>query len=184
MDSYASIVMVTWRKGLHQRAEIARKSIASVLKNTEYPFEFILIDNTQNNRDLARARNMGLKMATGRHIVIMDDDIEVFPGWLTTCIHMIEAAKGKYLATPVHQIRVRKWEMPKVNGHRCNWHTGSNCMVAPREMFKEVGDFNERFSVNRTGVEYIKRQSRAGYSVLITDAPLALDLGAKIHSYV
>lgn len=183
-NDYASIVMVMWRKGLHEREKMAKKSIMSVLENTDYPYELLLIDNTQNNRGLANARNLGISLATGKYMVIMDDDIEVSKGWLTECIKMLEKNPGKYMATPVYQTKVRKWEVGVLNGCRVNQRTGSNCMVARTEsIIRDIGMFLDNLPTERTGVEYMNRQIRLGYQVLITQKPLATDLGRGLHSY-
>jgi len=183
MNDYASIIMVTFRGGLNNREELFQQSIASVLKNTSYPHELILIDNTQNNRDLSIARNMGIKMSTGKWIVIMDDDVEVQPGWLTECIRILKEVPGKRMVTPVHQPRIGKWEHEPVMGYRCNSRTGSNCMVMPREIFDEIGLFDEGLNVGRTGVKFIDNQIRQGFSVLLTKVPYAIDRGLRRKSF-
>jgi glycosyltransferase involved in cell wall biosynthesis len=182
-NDYASIILVTWRKGLHERAEMAERSITSVLKNTDYPFELILIDNTENNRGLGTARNLGISQATGKWMVIMDDDIEVKEKWLSTCIKMLEEVPGKYMVTPVYQPKIFKWKLDPVAGYQCNYRTGSNCMITKTEnIIRDIGLFQE-LSTAQTGVEFMNRQIRLGYKVLITPQPLATDLGSGLHSY-
>lgn len=113
----------------------------------------------------------------------MDDDVEVKPGWLNECIGMLKEVDGKYIATPVHQPRIKKWEHEPVNGYRRNSRTGSNCMVMPREVLDEIGLFNERLKVGKMGGEYANRIISKPYSFLITKKPMAIDLGFNKKSF-
>ena len=73
--------MVSFRKGLGDRNKLFQKSLASLLWYTTYPFELILIDNTENNRGLGMARNEGASRAIGEYVVFTDDDIFFKKGW-------------------------------------------------------------------------------------------------------
>jgi glycosyltransferase involved in cell wall biosynthesis len=189
MDDYVSIVLVQFRHG--KREAVAKKCFDSLLNNTTYPYELILIDNTQNNRGFSDARNLGVSMATGKYLCIMDDDILVNPNWMETCIGMLLETDGnKYLVTPIHQRNVHKWELPNVNGYRCNYRTGSNCMIGRREAFEKIGKFPSfkqikgiGYEVPKAGMTYANITARAGYQFLITKEPMAYDMGLHTHSY-
>lgn len=182
MNDYASIVCVMFRTGLNNRGEVVKKTIPSILEHTLYPYELILIDNSYNNRGLAKARNDGIKQATGKYIVLMDDDILFTGDWLTRCVELIE--KGdKYMATPVVQSGIRRWEMSPVDGYRQNYRTGSNCMVMRRTALDDVGLFDESRMVGNLGGNYADRITKKGYTFLITEIGLARDLAFRKHSY-
>lgn len=152
-----------------------------MFENTGGEYELILIDNTQNNRGLGGARNLGATMATGDYIAIVDDDVDFKKGWLEECIKMIELGEH-FLATPIHQPRIRKWELPQVEGYRQNYRTGSNCMVMRRSTFDKIGPFVTK-SIPTDGMNYATRTTRAGFTFLITKEPLAEDMAFNIHSY-
>lgn len=185
-NNFCSIIVTTYRYG--KREEVAKKSIQSLFENTTYPFELILVDNTQNNRGLSVARNVGYSMATGNFLCFTDDDIAFSPGWLTECIKMIHLG-DKLLATPIHQPGVKKWELPPVEGYRRNWRCGSNCMVMKREAFEDIGKFvdftyiSPKYDCAKTGKEFATRLSRRGYSFLITKERMAKDMAIGVHSY-
>jgi glycosyltransferase involved in cell wall biosynthesis len=179
-NNYCSIVMVTYR--VEDRKDISRKSLNSLLDNTTYPYELILIDQTQNNRTLGKARNIGISMATGKYIVITDDDIEFKPGWLEECIKMIEM-NGKLLSTPVIQKHVLRWEMESYMGYRRNYRTGSNCMVMKKSDLDILGNFCESDHFSKVGRRYANNIVRKGYSFLVPQKPLANDLSCNKHSY-
>lgn len=176
--------MVNYRHG--DRESISRESINSLLQNTTYPYEFILVDNTENNRGLGKARNIGLGLSSGSYVAIVDDDIYFEPYWLEECIKMVNIG-DRFLATPVHQHHISKWETGMVKGYRNNYRTGSNCMVMRREVIDEVGLFitlaNPKRETAKTGKNFATRLSRAGYSFLITKEPMARDMARGVHSY-
>ncbi len=180
--------MLTYRKGEHERNEMSRRSINSLLEFTTSPYELILVDNTQNNRGLSRGRNWGVSVAIGDYLCFVDDDILFLPFWLEQCVSLLHL-RGKFISTPIHQDRIGKWERPPVHGFRRNDRAGSNCMVMKRQTFEEVGGFleysldNVKRDVRRTGCNFANRLVKAGYSTLITKTPRAIDLGFGIHSY-
>jgi GT2 family glycosyltransferase len=165
-------------------------SIKSVVDNTASPYEFILVDNTENNRGMSGGRNFGASIATGDYIAFIDDDIILLPGWLPACIDAIEQG-DKFMSTPVHQQAVGRWELEPVNGYRQNYRTGSNCMVMRRSAFEDVGVFDLfslpgrdiRYQTGKAGKHYASRVSRKGYTFLITKEPFAIDMGLDRHSY-
>jgi len=173
--------MVSFRKGLGDRNKLFQKSLASLLWYTTYPFELILIDNTENNRGLGMARNEGASRAIGEYVVFTDDDIFFKKGWLEECIKLVNMGT-KYMATPVIQHRVGKWELSRVNGYRQNYRTGSNCMVMRRSSYDLVGPFQNK-SVPTDGMNYADRIARAGYTFLLPNESLAFDMAPKVHSY-
>lgn len=191
MNDYTSIVMPSWRVDGLNREKIAQKSICSVVENTPEPHEFILVDNTCNNRGMSGGRNFGASLATGKYIVFIDDDILVFPGWLSACIEAIEQG-DKFMATPVYQSRIRRWELPAFNGYRQNYRTGSNCMVMRRSAFEDIGEFalfigrfrDVKYQTGKAGKYYANSITKKGYTFLITKEPFAVDMGANRHTYL
>jgi len=189
MAEFCSIVMLTYRKGSFNRREIAEKSIRSLLECTTFPYELILVDNTENNRGLSAGRNYGASLATGDYVAIADDDILFFNGWLEECIEMLKQG-DTYLATPVWQQNIGKWELPPVNGWRNNYRTGSNCMVMRRSTFNDVGLFPSyaerglKYDSAKTGKAYANMITKKGYTFLITKERRAMDMGLVGHSYL
>jgi glycosyltransferase involved in cell wall biosynthesis len=167
---------------------MSKRSISSLFENTSFPYELILIDNTENNRGLSIGRNLGASMATGKYIAFSDDDILFQPGWLEECVEMVEQGE-KFMATPVWQPRVRKWELPSVNGWRQNYRVGSNCMVMRKTAFDDIGKFSWmrrsiKHDASKTGMYYANRITAKGYTFLVTKTRKALDMGIGKHSYL
>lgn len=124
-NKFASIIISHY--GMNQeRSNLMRSSISSLLDNTRYPFELIVIDNgpnledtkflsemaaigqittyirNSNNMHFGWARNQGLSVAQGEYLVVADNDIFYKGDWLTQCIRALEAFPNKNIyATPV-----------------------------------------------------------------------------------
>lgn len=148
------------------RSELLRVAIDSLLKNTDYPAELIVADNGGDSDDseyllnLARegklthvrfpgnmhfcgAWNWAARMATGEYLSFVCNDIEFAPGWLSTCVKILEDYPEKeWLATPFITYDKRRYTIETTKeGYRVNLRSGSNCMVIPRELFYKVGEF-------------------------------------------
>lgn len=182
MNDYVSIIYVMFRTGLNNRGVVAKRCLKSLLDNTLYPYELILVDNSYNNRGLSKARNWAIEQATGKYVAIVDDDVLFRGDWLTRCVELVERG-DKYIATPIHQRVIGRWELSSVDGYRHNYRTGSNCMVMRRSDLDKIGRFDERKIVGGVGSPFAKAIVRAGYSFLIAEPGLAKDIGVGKHSY-
>ena len=174
----------------YNRSKVFQKSILSLVNNTKYPHELIVVDNggrlddsgyildllrsgkiniqirNKDNMHFAYGRNQAYKLSTGDYICITDNDIYFREGWLERCIEALDNTPGKYIASPyiTPDKDTPKFNLVDVNGYRCNSSTGSNCMVIRREDYEEIGDFMH----NEVGGTYWHRTlSKKGYSVLV-----------------
>ena len=97
-----------------QRFEILRLCVASVLKHSDVPFELMIVDNGSApdivdyldslrrnniidhlfthsaNLGLGHALNMAFQSVQNQYVAYLDDDILVYPGWLSKHIDVIE----------------------------------------------------------------------------------------------
>ncbi|HHY35332.1 MAG TPA: glycosyltransferase [Firmicutes bacterium] len=109
-ESFVSIVIPCWNN-----VEYTRLCVDSIFRNTEEPFELILIDNGSTdgsaeyfeslqeqhnnvvvisnplNTGYGYACNQGLAAATGDYVVIMNNDIVVPPNWLRLLLRPAQA---------------------------------------------------------------------------------------------
>jgi GT2 family glycosyltransferase len=72
-----SIVVPT----LDAASERLRRCIAAAQATTDCAYELIVIDNGAPPQGFTAPVNAGLRAARGRHMVVLNDDVELLPGW-------------------------------------------------------------------------------------------------------
>jgi GT2 family glycosyltransferase len=77
-DPELSIVIPT----LDAASERVRACVSAVHRSTsDAPYEIVLVDNGAPPQGFTAPVNSGLRAARGRYAVVMNDDVEVLPGW-------------------------------------------------------------------------------------------------------
>ena len=66
---------------LDAASERVRACVSAVQRCTEGPYEIVLVDNGAPPQGFTAPVNSGLRAARGRYAVVMNDDVEVLPGW-------------------------------------------------------------------------------------------------------
>lgn len=109
MGKLASIIVVTCN-----RKAFCKMAITSILKNTHFPYELIILDNGSTdgtveylkyieekyptvsvhyyltNQGKAKAANHGFRISKGDYIIGLDDDVLVPKGWLTKMTNALD----------------------------------------------------------------------------------------------
>lgn len=109
-----SVVVITWNK-----LELLRNCLDSVMDNAKFcRNELIVIDNASSdgtsgfleslgnarillnteNLGVARARNQGIRMASGKYILHLDDDTVMHPGCLDRIVDFMDRNPGVWLS--------------------------------------------------------------------------------------
>ena len=182
------------------RSDLLRTSLESILTNTNYPAELIVVDNGGNPDDsdylLGKARegklthvrfpqnmhfsfawNIGAKMATGQYLCFICNDIVVAPNWLAECIRMLEEHPGeKIFATPFIDPDKRRFDIILPNGDRSNPRAGSNSLVIRREDFYAIGEWPHRLL---SGTKWYNNAEKIGYTSIAPPNNLAEDAGRR-----
>ncbi|HEX4793614.1 MAG TPA: tetratricopeptide repeat protein [Humisphaera sp.] len=114
----------------------------------------------EENRWFSAANNQGLKIATGRIILFVNNDISATAGWLDPIRRDVTDA-GLFGPT-IRQERVDQLSIDYIEG---------SCIAALREIWNRLGEWNERaFRMNHCeDVELCIRAVRAGLSLNKTD---------------
>lgn len=185
----------------YTRSLLMKVCLESILKNTEFPAELIVVDNGGNPDDsdylvdLARqgkintyirnknnmyfgwAWNQGAKLATGEYLLFTCNDIEFAPDWLSKIIYPLEKyPEKKLIATPLitPDKNIRKYNIGTLEDYRLNVLAGSNCMLMRKETFYEVGEFSTH---SVAGTHWHKKMSRMGYTVVAPQEDYAFHTG-------
>ena len=76
-DPELTIVIPT----LDAASERVRACVSAVQRCTDGPYEIVVVDNGAPPQGFTAPVNPGLRAARGRYAVVMNDDVEVLPGW-------------------------------------------------------------------------------------------------------
>lgn len=148
------------------RSMLLRTAVESLIANTNYPAELIVMDNGGNpddsdylmnlsrqghlthvrfpqNMHFAHAWNTGAKIATGDYLSFVCNDIEFYPDWLGACMKILEDYPEKeWLSCPFITRDKHRYTIETTKeGYKVNLRSGSNCMVISRELFNKIGEF-------------------------------------------
>jgi GT2 family glycosyltransferase len=187
-----------------------KQCIASIIANTHLSYELIVIDNAstdgtaaylqelggqvryrvlENNRGFAGAINVGMMMAKGRTILLLNNDTLVTENWLNNLLICLNSDEGIGMVGPVtnyisgdQMINVPYVDvaaMPQFareNNHsdpsrwrRIDRLTGF-CLLFRRELFEGIGYFDEGFEIgNFEDEDYNIRVRMLGKSLVIAD---------------
>jgi GT2 family glycosyltransferase/2-polyprenyl-3-methyl-5-hydroxy-6-metoxy-1,4-benzoquinol methylase/glycosyltransferase involved in cell wall biosynthesis len=206
----ASIVVLCYN-GLE---EVTKPCIASILANTPSgDYELIIVDNASVdgtaawieqlagvhthirslcntfNRGYAGGNNDGMRLARGEHIVLLNNDTLVPPGWLDAMLRLLETRPEVGLAGPVtnsagNEQRVELHGLTQdnyegisgayVQRHREVWFTteklGFFCVAMRRNLPEKIGYLDENFGVGMfEDDDYCARVKQAGLSLAVAE---------------
>jgi GT2 family glycosyltransferase len=84
---------------LDAASERVRACVSAIQARTEGPYEIVLLDNGAPPQGFTAPVNSGLRAARGRYAVVMNDDVEVLPGWWPPLREALDA--GASVSFPV-----------------------------------------------------------------------------------
>jgi glycosyltransferase involved in cell wall biosynthesis len=159
-----SLMMVTYN-----RLNLTKPTIESIYKNTDLPFNLIIVDNASTdgtieylnelknnndnihlhfnneNRGIARGRNRALKMAEDlntKWFATLDNDVLLPNKWISQCIDIIKANPSYCIGVSFEQMIY-----PKVNRNGYEFeekpkgNLGTACSVFGGQLVKMIGYF-------------------------------------------
>lgn len=192
----------------YNQREYVLQCVSSIEKHTPAPFEIIVVDNASKdgtakamlrkggmvrvaaldqNRGFAGGVNHGLMMARGRHIIVLNNDTLVTPGWLDNMMTCLASDPKIGVVGPVtnyiggdQQIEVpyreveEMWSFatthnrPDAEKHRITDRLVGFCWLFSRELLERVGYLDEGYAVgNFEDDDWIIRVKLAGYQLAV-----------------
>jgi GT2 family glycosyltransferase len=197
-----------------RRIDVLEQCVRSVVERSTWRnFEIIVVDRNQMPPELearlaklgvrrvtyseefnySRVNNLGARHATGSHILLLNDDVEVVtPGWLEALLEFSQqdgiGAVGAKLLFPGG--RLQHAGVTVIDGgpghtyhrfpggdpgyflgnlvHRnCSAVTGA-CLLTRKDVFDELGGLDESFPLNYNDVDYCFRVLASGRRVVYT----------------
>lgn len=181
-----------------------RICIESLMRFTTYPYELIVVDNgsadgtaaylssvggvrvvtNAANRGFPAACNQGMRLARGQHILLLNNDTVLTPGWLEGLLCWAErspeigmvgpctnCASGPQVIQPVAYRTVDELAAHAARFRRERLGRGSEiarlvgfCLLIKRQVVERVGLLDERFGIgNFEDDDYCLRVRMAGF---------------------
>lgn len=185
------------------RSEMLRETITSLIYDTKYPAELIVIDNGGNkddsewllkltdqgdintyirnaeNMNFGWAWNQGAAVATGDILCFTCNDLEFSDGWLKTTVQpLLKYPERKLIASPIctPDKDKEKFYRGDLDGYRLNALAGSNCILVRRKDYENIG----KFTTHRiAGTHWHFKMKDMGYVVVLPPENLAVHLGER-----
>lgn len=210
-DGLTSIVIVT-----HNQLSYTRQCLESLRFRTGEPLEVIAVDNgstdgtadyfraqpdvtliaNPENRGFPAAANQGLRIATGRQVVLLNNDTVLTTGWLRRLLDALYSDDRIGLVGPVsnsvsgpQQISVGYRDLASLDGFAWEWGQRNSdrlldlerlvgfCLLIRREVIDAIGLLDERFGIgNFEDDDYCRRTQRAGYRTVVA-------VGSFVHHF-
>lgn len=197
---------------LFNKVDYTRHCLEALTLNTDESlnYEVILVDNAstdgtadylrtlsgditiitnKKNLGFAKAINQASKLATGRYLVLLNNDTIPHPEWLAALIRGVERDNadivGAKLVYPngriqhagvafdegnigYHIYRKLPADLPAANKKRFMQCVTAACMLVKREVFSELKGFNEAYMNGFEDVDFCLRAGERGRKILYT----------------
>jgi GT2 family glycosyltransferase len=178
------IIIPVWNE-----CELTIKCIESIERNTLLPYRVIVIDNASDtetasylkglsekdknlilirnheNLGFPKAVNQGIAMSNAPYLCILNNDTEVYKGWLEEMIRVGDTNPSIGILNPSSNNLGQ--ERPQ-EGSSGKWLEMSSCigfcMLIKREVIQKIGNFDEIYSPgNFEDMDFCRRAVKAGY---------------------
>lgn len=153
------------------------------------PFEIILVLNggsghfsnleltkaekvivNEENLGFAKAVNQGIRCARGEYIAVINNDVQVFDSWLMdmqTCLKYLDLI----MATPMYGMPYARATEARELRDKCKTKSipetfsdfrDFSCIATRKQLFNELGLFNEEFFAYGEDLDFLRRMDKAG----------------------
>lgn len=147
--------------------------IGSIREHTTLPYELIVIDNgspikvpspnayyadkviqNQENLGVTHAWNQGIRVSQGEHIVLLNNDVQVFGGWEEGLLTGLSAGYDLVMAHPMYSLTepfARATESARIKkevettGSLFSKFKDFSCVMFNRSLVDSIGLFDEAF---------------------------------------
>lgn len=161
-------------------------------------YEFIVIDNgspipapelksfyadkviqNDKNTGVTFAWNQGIRASFGEYIVLLENDVLVYEGWLEGLKkYLDDGTADLVMAHPMYSLTepfARATESKKVlegtkTFDKLQGESDFSCVMFKKSLYDEIGPFDEQFFSYCSDIDYLRRMKEAGKKYMIVDS--------------
>lgn len=200
---------------VYNHADLSKISIDSVIYRSKYPnLELLVVDNKSDDKTIlmlqsykgtpnlklifnvenygfAKGNNIGMKLATGQYIILLNNDVRVTPGWIERLVYHARHNPSVGLVGPVtnsigneSKIEIyynwdnaREIEDQSADYIYAHWgetlklrNIAAFAWLKPHAVYKKIGGLDERFGRGLfEDDDYCMRVGKAGLTILCAE---------------
>jgi len=181
------IIIPVWNE-----IEFTKKCIESIKQGTAISYEIVIIDNgsdaetaqyltglsiegcisvmrNEKNLGFPAAVNQGIAFSDSPYVCILNNDTEVYRGWLREMINISEEYADIGIINPASNNLGQKGPEPGFSGKWIEMAACTGfCMLIKRSLIKKIGKLDEIYSPgNFEDADFSKRALKAGYRCIM-----------------
>ena len=186
-----SIILTTYQIN-DQVSYLTECCIKSLRKYTDVPYELIIVDNgserdldylmkeadifvrSKINRGNAWQWNAGLKLSSGNHLLLCDNDVEFLKGWAKPLIKLLKNPKVG-IAFPLTKNKEELDFSAKLAGF---------CWMMRRDTWIKMGPICEDYFLNFEDTDYFMRTKQRGYLLKVAPESKVIHYSRATCDYV
>lgn len=190
VEGLTSIIMPIYNVGYHL-FHYTGNAIGSIREHTDESYELIVVDNgspiqppnlnayyadkvikNEKNEGFTKAVNQGIRASFGEYIVILNNDTQVFDGWLTDIKRSLEKldlvmsypmySLTEPFARATEAMKIRLVWDPKPIEESFSDFRDFSCVGFKKSLIDEIGLFNEEFFNYASDSEFLDRLKANG----------------------
>jgi len=146
----------------------------------------------EENKGLTKVWNTGIRVSQGEYICLLNNDTMVFDHWLEDLLEALHDSMDLVMATPMYgdafarapeaKVLRDKWEGKDINQSFDTFRDFS-CVLTRRDLFDELGLFDERYKVYVQDTDFLKQMELKGKKFGSTKkVPIFHIIGATTHT--
>lgn len=209
-----SVVIPTWNQ-----SQLVRSALANLKNQVLRPHQVLVVDNgstdetvavarssgaalvcLEQNRGFAAAVNAGVAAASGDWLLILNNDVELDPGWLFYALRAANEEKADFVTGKLLQARAPElidgtWDLLSLSGNawRCGWNAPDGelwnqrrsihfasftALLIRRAVFDKVGGLDTRYESYYEDVDFGLRSAAAGFTGVFEPLSIGKHLGS------
>jgi hypothetical protein len=155
---------------------LEKQCFNTVIRNTVYPYYLTYIDNYSSGLSLTEAWNIFINLSPSKYQVLLNNDTEVSPYWLTKMIEVFDKHEDAFAVGPstnsCHSIQNTIGTQELADKHKdkivkldFGQHLSGFCLVLKKEIFNKLGGLDERYPLYGSESDLLDKAQRAGYNL-------------------